>query len=418
MVRIFIGLIIFQVLFALTDIHAEELLNFETEPILYSRTEPENSLTNLQQKIDEGTSSLSYDSNHGYLSAILSELEVSPTSQLLVFSKTSVQRAHITPKTPRAIYFNDDLYVAVVPGGFLEFIVPDPKLGLAFYRLDQNPEQVQFKQEIARCMTCHSSSRTRNIPGLQARSMFVDPAGMPVVSAGSFRTTQASPLSERWGGWYVTGTHGTAQHMGNFHLPDNKRPRKPIINETGLNQVELATHFDLKDYITPHSDIVALMVFEHQLDMHNQFSRIQYAWRIAKHESKPEEYWKNECDTLLQQMLFVDEVKLTDPVAGTSGFAEYFAALGPENKGRHSLRQFNLSTRLFEYPCSYMIYSDSFDMLPQPAQEYIYVRLHELLHTTEIPESFERLRNYNRPAIARILMQTKPDLATIWNELE
>ncbi len=404
-------------IFSSSVLVAGELLDFESPPVNYSSTEPDNVLSQLQADLDSGKRKLTFDPGYGYLRGLLKELKIPVSSQMLVYARSSAQRALIHPENPRAVYFGDDAYLAVVPGGFIELIVPDEQLGLAFYKIEQEPEKPQLSHQISRCMTCHSSSRTRNIPGLQARSMVVDPKGRPVFAAGSFRTSQASPLSERWGGWYVTGTHGDATHLGNFHLPDSRRPKKPVQNTTGLNVKTLAGRLDTSRYLSPHSDIAALMVFEHQIDVHNQLSRVQYAWRIARHTGKPDAYWQAESERLLEQMLFTDEARLKAPVRGTSGFTGEFARRGPHDARGRSLRQLNLKTRLFEYPCSYMIYSDSFAMLPKQVKKHFYRRLAEVLNDPDPQQPFTHLTATNRQALREILPATKPDLQRVWEKI-
>ena len=376
-------------------------------------------MTELQRKLTLGQTALSHDPQFGYLKEVLKQLEIPVSSQLLTFSKTSLQRPLIGPDSPRAIYFNDDAYVGFVRGGVLELIVPDEKLGLVFYRLDQQKtERPQFRRETSQCLTCHSSTRTKHIPGLQARSMLVDPKGQPVIAAGSFRTSQASPLTERWGGWYVTGTHGATPHLGNFHLPSSERPRSSVENLQGLNQVQLPGHVDQSTYLSPHSDIVALMVFEHQLDAHNYISRVNYAWQISQHVNAGDELWKDECETLLKHLLFVDEVELKHPIRGTSDFAKEFAARGPFDKEGQSLRQFDLKARLFKFPCSYVLHSQAFYQLPNDVKAHLYRRIHKVLTDREASPVWSRLSPDDRRQLLEILPAVKPDLKQVWKNLE
>ncbi|MFN8710313.1 MAG: hypothetical protein ACK50J_26880, partial [Planctomyces sp.] len=237
-------------------------LDFESAPINYTTASPDNVVTRLQTAIDVGEKTLPFEDQFGYLRAVLNELEVPESSQMLTFLKSSLQRPLISPKNARALYFGDDAYVGYVPDGMLEIIVPDDQLGMVFYTMEQDPAEPRFERHVARCMTCHSSMRTKNIPGLQVRSMMTDPEGEPVIAAGSFRTDHSTPIANRWGGWFVSGTHGDSRHLGNFQLPDNKRPKTPVDNSAGANVTDLSSLTDLSRQLTPHSDIVALMVFE------------------------------------------------------------------------------------------------------------------------------------------------------------
>lgn len=353
-------------------------LDFENPPIDYTNATPDNVVTKLQAAIDDGEKSLSFEDQFGYLRPVLRELEVPESSQMLTFLKSSMQRPIINPQNARAVYFGDDAYVASVPGGIIEIIVPDDKLGMVFYTLDQDSAGPKFRRQVAGCMTCHSSSRTKNIPGLQVRSMMPDPEGQPVISAGSFRIDHSSPLQNRWGGWFVTGTHGKARHLGNFHLPDRKRPRQPIDNAAGANVTDLSSLTDLSKQLTPHSDIVALMVFEHQIDAHNLMVRTNYAWQIDQHHQtagNDDAGWKQEAEKLVQHLRFKDELQLKNPLQGTSTFAAEFSQRGSQDKQHRMLRKFNLKSRLFDSPYSYTTDSSFFRALPVAVQAFVMERL-------------------------------------------
>lgn len=362
-------------------------LDFEDSPVSYSQPETENALNRLQAAINSGKTELLYDDDSGYLPEVLKRLDISSSSQMLTFLKSSLQRPLIGPKNPRAIYFNDDTYVGYVPGGFIELIVPDVKKGMVFYSLQQNRKKPEFTREVSRCMTCHCSSRTQNIPGLQIRSMLTDPTGQPVLSAGSYRTGHSSPLEQRWGGWYVTGQHGDSIHRGNFQLPNKKRPKKTIDNSAGqnitdLSQLNSSQGLELSKYETPHSDIVALMVFEHQIDSHNLMARTNYAFQIDSHQdqhSDNDAAWKKEANDLANHLTFTDELNLTSSIQGTSSFRKDFESQGPFDAHKRSLRQFDLKSRLFSYPCSYMVYSKTFHDLPKPVRNFVLSRIKEKL---------------------------------------
>src|SRR4051794_7371082 len=195
---------------------------YEEEPINYEKTPATDPVARLQGQIDAGKLKLDHDDQRGYLDAVLRQLKIPASSQTLVFSKTSFQRERISPKNPRALYFNDDVYVGCVPGGdILEIAAADPSLGVNFYTLDQSQNShPKFVRQTDSCLQCHAGSMTRDTPGLVVRSVFTDRRGQPFLSAGTFMTTDESPLKERWGGWYVTGTHGGQRHMGNVPCPD------------------------------------------------------------------------------------------------------------------------------------------------------------------------------------------------------
>jgi hypothetical protein len=113
-------------------------------------------------------------------------------------------------------------------------------------------------------------------------------------------------------------------------------------------------------------------------------------------------------EELIGAMLMADEVTLTDAITGSSGFREYFESLGPRDDAGRSLRQFDLQTRLFRYPLSYLIYSDAFQALPAPAKSAVYAELREVLARGPGQDEFTRLSSADRVAISEILRATLP----------
>jgi hypothetical protein len=407
--------------------------SFDREPINYKFAEADNVVTALQKRVNAGQTKLKFVDDHGYLPSILKELNVPQSSQVLVFSKTSFQRERIAPKTPRALYFNDDVYVGFcLRGDVLEFSAVDNKLGTSFYTLDQEPEadgKVNFLRQKDNCLVCHASTATGGAPGHLVRSVFPDRSGMPILSAGSYRIDHSSPFAERWGGWYVTGTHGKQTHMGNW-VVENKKDPTVESNAAGQNVTELKSRFTVANYLTPHSDIVALLVFEHQTQAHNRIAQALITNRQALHyqetlnkelNEQPGHKWESvqrriesSGDALAKYLLFSGEAKLEGPVEGTSEFAKEFAARGPFDKQGRSLRQFDLKTRLFKYPCSYLIYSPAFDGLPASVQERAYQRLWDVLTGKDTGKDYDHLSAGDRQAIKEILIATKPGLPTYW----
>ncbi|MBN9522128.1 hypothetical protein J0H58_27020 [bacterium] len=403
----------------------------DREPINYRTAKADNVVAALQTRINAGKARLAFADDHGYLPALLKELDVPLSSQVLVFSRTSLQRERITPKTPRAIYFNDDVYVGFcLRGDVLEVSAVDTNLGTAYYTLDQQPDAApRFTRERDRCLTCHASPATGGMPGHLVRSVFTDRTGLPVLSAGSFRTSHTSPFSERWGGWYVTGTHGRQTHMGNWVVANEAAPRAEG-NAGGQNVTELKSRFTVANYLTPHSDIVALLVLEHQIECHNRIARAMIATRQARHYEAmlnknlgepADKKWDSATrriegagDQLVEYLLFSGEAKLDGPVAGTSDFAKEFAARGPVDKKGRSLREFDLRTRLFKYPCSYLVYSKAFAALPAGVKERTLRRMHAVLTGQDTSPPFAHLSAADRTAVLEILRDTLPDLPRYW----
>jgi hypothetical protein len=404
---------------------------FERAPINYSKAEPGNLVSQLQERLNVGTAKLEYEDHFGYLRSVLKELDVPQSSQMLVFSKTSLQSRRIWPQKPRAIYFSDDVYVGFCQAGdVIEVSVADPQLGAVFYTVDQEADgKAAFRRQTDNCLMCHGGSSTQNIPGHLVRSVYPDPQGQPILSAGSFRIDHTSPLKERWGGWYVTGTHGAMEHLGNLIIRGREVPDK-LDNAAGLNLTQLPSTVDASRYLTPHSDIVALVVLEHQTLGHNLITRANFLTRMALFQQeelnrtmgKPhDERWdstnsriKDAGEPLVKFLLMHDEAELTGKVVGTSEFATEFQARGPRDSQGRSLRELDLERRMFRYPCSYLIYSDSFRQLPQDVRDYVWQRLGDILNGRDTSKEFAHLSTSDRHAILGILRETHPELPETW----
>lgn len=406
--------------------------DFEAEPISYSTSQPDNPISRLQDKLDRQEVELTREGNRGYLKSVLQALDIPLESQVLVFSKTSLQLRRISPKTPRAIYFNDDAYIGFCQlGDVLEVSVTDPALGTVFYSLDQHQTEgiPHFERRVDNCLVCHSSSRTEGVPGHLVRSLYVDDEGHPVLSAGSRSVNHTTPFNERWGGWYVTGVHGAQKHLGNLTIDDHANPNQ-IDNTQGQNVTSLAGRIDTAPYLTPHSDLVALMVLEHQALVHNRITNANYTTKQAlaydtmmnKVLEKPEgnrlesttRRINNAGEKLLDAILLVGEAPLTEAVQGTSGYAAQFSARGPRDTKGRSLYELDLSRRMFKYPCSYLIYSESFAELPNDVREYVWRRLGEVLSGQDTSEKFAHLSAEDRQAIAEIIRDTVPHVPSNW----
>jgi hypothetical protein len=401
------------------------------EPIRYSQAPADNPVSRLQQRIDAGQTRLAHEPTFGYLRALLRELRVPESSQMLVFSKTSFQRERIAPQTPRAVYFGDDAYVGYCRhGDLLEVTAVDPQLGAVFYSLPQEPaDRPRFVRQNDSCLICHASSLNQGFPGHLVRSVYADAGGYPVLSMGTHRTDHTSPLAERWGGWYVTGTSGKQGHLGNLLVKEEISPER-IDNSAGCNVTDLAGRFRADGYLSGHSDLVALLVLEHQAEMHNRIARAGFLTRLALHEEadinkalgRPAGYRSESTarriaaagEPLVQYLLFSGETRLTERVAGTSGFAREFAAPGPRDSRGRSLRELDLERRLFRYPCSYLIYSSAFDALPAAVKDYVLERVWKVLGGQDTSPAFAHLSAADRRAVLEILTATKPGLPAYW----
>jgi len=388
----------------------------EDSAIAYSKTAATDPVARLQKKIDSGELTLTFDEQHGYLSSLLRALEIPVSSQGLVFSRTSLQVDRIAPWSPRAVYFNDDVYVGWVQGGpIMEIAATDPKLGAVFYTLDQEQrDRPVIRREGRTCLQCHDSASTGGVPGFIMRSVVTDRYGYPV-AAGASATTDQTKLEDRWGGWYVTGTMGNLRHKGNAMVPllaheignvESYLARNPVAAAGDITS--LAGRFDSDPYLTPHSDAVALLVLAHQSEVHNLITRAGYEAARALAVNDNMTAVETVAERLVRALLFVNAAPLTAPVAGTSSFAKEFASEGPRDRRGRSLRELDLKTRLFRYPLSYLIYSDGFDALPPVVKSYVSRRLHEVASGSETRREFSQLSSDDRQAILEILEDTKP----------
>ena len=414
---------------------ARAIDDYDSEPIRYSTSEPSDPAALLQKELDAGKKKLRYDKKHGYLKSVLEAFQIPISSQMLVFSKTSFQIRKIEPRTPRAIYFSDDVYIGWVQrGDVLEISTVDPQLGAIFYSLDQKEsESPRFKRRTHECLQCHASRRTQDVPGHVVRSLYTAYDGRPIFNAGSFNTDHSSPMNERWGGWYVTGKHGKERHMGNVLVIDRKKPQE-VNRDAGANITDLDALFDTSPYLSPHSDIVAMMVMAHQAQMHNHIAAANFQTRQALHSNtvmnraldRPKKYRspstqrrvKKAAERLLRYLLFANMAELHHPVTGTNKFAAEFMQKGPRDKRGRSLRKLNLKTRLFEYPCSFLIYTDAFVQLPGTVKSLVYRRLWEVLTGRDDDEDFDHLTAADKQAILEILRDTKPNLPKYWRATE
>ena len=379
--------------------------------IAYDKSPVTDRVWALNRRIQAGDVQLTFDPVSGYLRSVLDALNVPIESQTLVFSQTSFQAELINIHNPRAVYFNESVAVGWVRGAdVLEIAAQDARQGVVFYALEQKREAKPQLTRNVQCLACHLSWDTLGVPGMMVMTMFPLPDD-PNAYANGFTNDHRSPFSERWGGWYVTGDHGVNRHMGNIPvMPADKgkskiaAPLKPLASVQGL--------FDLKGYPSPHSDVVALMVLNHQTQMTNMLTRLGWEARVQAQAPTPDgpARLRSAASDLVDYMLFIDEARFGTPVRGSSTFATVFAANGPRDSKGRSLRQLDLQRRLLRYPCSYMIYTEAFDALPPPARDAVYSRMWEVLSGRERGPRYLRLSVADRRAILEILRETKKGL--------
>ena len=417
---------------------SQEPLRYDTEyPTLHYATAPRtDAIAKLEARLASGAAKLELGPR-GYLDSLLAALGIDPSSQTLVFSQTSLQSRRINPRTPRAIYFNDDVYVAWVQNGPLEIASLDASLGPVFYTLDNEPppsgkasQRPAFARQLGRCLSCHDSYSLSGggVPRFIVGSGYTGPNGNLVAHEGWILVDDSTPLENRWGGWYVTGKSGEQKHLGNVLIRNQQDfDRLDELRRGNLDTLEGL--FDTKPYLTDKSDIVALMILEHQVNAQNAITRVSYdvrtaidAERGAAHASDGYELAAERLspatrkaiddavEPLVRTLLFADETKLTAPISGDPRFVEQFMSRAiPDPKGR-SLRDLDRRSRLFRYPLSYVVYSPAFDALPRAAREAVYRRIAAILRAQNDP-AVSRLRPDERAAILEILAATKKEFA-------
>ena len=404
----------------------------------YAQPTTEDAVARLNARLREGAVQLTFDSASGYLRAVLDALGIFPESQVLVFSKTSFQASKINPRNPRALFFGDDVAVGWVRGGdVIEVIAQDPRQGAIFYTLKQAPGGTPQFERNDTCVSCHLSTATSDVPGMFAASMYINPSGQPLY-APVYTTDHRSRFEQRWGGWFVTGRHGRATHMGNATVQDETE-LNALVQPANQNVTRLDERTDLTGYPVATSDIVALMVLEHQMHMANLFTRIAWESRLATPEARAMKIpdapapvgnvieatrvgakgaanlklrpVREAAIETVDYMLFVDEAPFDGPVEGVSGFAARFPTQGPRDSRGRSLRDLDLSTRLLRYPLTWMIYSPQFDALPGDVKDALYRRLWDVLSGAETQAIYTATLPFaTRQAIVEILRDTKRDL--------
>ena len=388
--------------------------DLEHPAVSYSTRPTTTVVDALSERVQSGQVSLPFDATTGFLKPLLQALNVGVDSQMAVFSKTSLQLGFIHSRNPRVIYFNDSVAVAWVPGGFIEIAAQDATQGAVFYHLMQTPTGPPVILRDSSCLACDNSYATLGVPGFLAKSIPSARDGSGMAWLGNYLTDHRSPVNERWAGWFVTGSAGSSRHLGNAPVTDRNLDELRV-NDADLNLADLRARVDTTRYLSPYSDVVALLVFDHQLRMMNLLTRIGWEARTLAHDGRNEAAivaaLRASAIETVDYMLFVDEAPLSG-VRGSSGFAESFSARGPRDSKGRSLRDLDLTRRLFKYPCSYMIYSKTFEQLPGAAKRAIYDRLWAVLSGAERAPKYARLSAGDRDQILEILRETKAEVST------
>jgi hypothetical protein len=388
----------------------------EHPAIRYADRASSDPVARLAAAIASGSAALASEPPAGYLRSVLRALDISPESQLLVFSKTGLQREHTSPQTPRALYFNDTVVVGYIPGArHIEIAAHDATQGVIFYTIDQMDTSSAVVTPRTNCLTCHVSGSTLDVPGLIARSNYTNDRGELIPQLGFHIVNHRTPLSQRWGGWFVTGKYDLAPYGGVTHLGNVATAMHPARDDAAGTSNEilhrwLASDLTTAGYPSHESDIAALMVFDHQVGAINLLTRYNWEARVAAYNGGTD-FRHGELRRLSEEvasyLLFVDEVPPPARLTPRPGFAAQFVAKGPRDVRGRSLRELDLNTRLLKHGASHMIHSAAFDALPETARQAVYTRMRALLRDGS--PLARRLTRVERRTIDEIMRDTKSD---------
>lgn len=317
---------------------------------------------------------------------VLNALHVPESSQVLVFSKTSHQNSLIQPKNPRSLFFSENAYVGYVPSGDIEAIIQDPILGPVYYLIEAaTTGGFKIERDFSHCMTCHGTSNTENTPGMLVRSVYPDAEGRPLLALGTKLVSHETPLPERWGGYYVTGC-SSLPHLGNQTYLENTAGQPRTSDLKDLRNV-----IDTTKYLRPTSDIVSLLVLEHQCRMHNllnaasmQYRRALFLSRILDPNCDPDTGSSGRvadgmAERIVDCIFFKDEADIGDNTAGSEEFQKSFESRFPRTKDGQSLADFKLYEHIFKHRCSYMVYSPVFQNLPSRVKQAVLSKMRKAL---------------------------------------
>lgn len=387
---------------------------WELPPVKYSETEATDRLAELKKALEGGEAEWPQGGGLALLRFVLKKLEVPESSQALVFSRTSLQNERIGPANPRALYFSPDAYVGYVPGGDIEVIVHDGRLGPVFYTIKrQGAGGAKIERQSSACFSCHGTVRTEHAPGVLVRSVFPDDVGQPILRLGSELVDHRTPLEDRWGGYYVTGRAGVG-HFGNLLFTDDEKPQRAERDGADV----LGRRVDLEKYPRPTSDVVGLMVLEHQCRVHNLITAAGMRYRRAvwmakvldpdcdPHAGTAVQVAQRGAEQIVEALLFKDEADLGEEIEGDEQFQQDFTAQFPKAVDGSSLADFRLYGRMFKNRCSYMVYSRAFRDMPEQLRAVVMSGLKTVLEGGL--EDFDYLKDSERKRIGAILSETLP----------
>lgn len=387
-------------------------LDYKAPPHSYWERPPQDAVTAALAKIQSGELKVDTSSDRAFVASLLGALKVPVSSQLLVYSATSMQSGIINPRNPRALYFNDEIYVGFVPGGLVEIMGVDPELGGVFYIFDKpQPGQLPRTDRSTRCFNCHAGSATMRIPGLLAESV------APIISGASYENYRRDeqghqiPLADRFGGWHVTSAKPFGETKANIFARSDGSGVKIV-------KVKPGEMWDIEKHLLPSSDILPHLIHEHQIGFDNQVIHAAYLAREIGDKGRTptladDKRLNEKATALVRYILFADEAKL--PPSGIAGDEKYAADFLSNKKASGtglSLKDLDLKTRMFKHRCSYMLYTPQWQKLPAMIKNRVYAGMKLALSGKD--QNYAYLSAQERLAIVSILRETLPDLPADW----
>lgn len=376
-----------------------EALPFGQRPVDYWSKDSDDVVAELQRRLDAKELELPFVEKFGYLPAILKELDVPIESQLLAFSSQSPHRSQIRPERPRAVYFNEDVSVSWFPGAvLLEIAAQDSRKGTLFYtvvnRGETRPEF--YRSNSQTCLGCHHMPANPSwtgvaVPGHLLRN-FLETDEAKQHPFGKIRS-HTLPLEDRWQTWYVTGIHPEQRHRGNLSLAEHQRLKSEDASYY-RTVADLAVDFDTGRYPTNTSDVVAHLVFDHQMLGLNLLARLSYEHQFQVRS--------NIEDLVVRYLLMVDEAPLKKPVAVESKYAAWYRQHGPQDAMGRPLHELDLETRLFKRRISPLVNCRMVRGFPAELKQSLFGRLSAVL-TGKEPIEGDSIPEADWQATLRIL---------------
>jgi hypothetical protein len=389
----------------------EAPIELDQAPHDYWKRPLRDPFTRFRAEWEAGRVRLDESSEKAFLGDFLRVLGVPASSQMLVFSTTSLQLRLISPQNPRALFFNEDVYVGYIPGGRIEIVSVDPDLGAIFYIFDvPRGGGVPRIERSDRCMNCHAREDTGFVPGLSVKSVIPGPGGGGLKAFRRGVTGHGIPLTERFAGWYVTGRLDVPEHWGNVvgRFSDGKLLRTPVTP---------GALFDFSRYPVGTSDVLPQLLHEHQAGFVNRAVEATYRARVLENAPSAEaaRVLDDRARQLTRYLLFADEAALpANGIDGDAAFRTDFAKTRRAAPDGTSLKDLDLKTRLLKYRCSYMIYSAAFTGLPAAIKQRVFARMRQALDVERPDPEFAAIPAAEKVAIRKILLATLPERPAGW----